>query len=255
LAFAVAPHLEPEILIVDEVLAVGDAEFQKECLGKMEDVARGGRTVLLVSHNMQAVASLCSRAIWLEAGAIRADGESRQVIADYLARPSENDSAHWRGLEGDVELALVEVRVESGADDGIYRTSDELVVRARICSGKPIRGLICALEIYDRAGTKLVYSNFDDALPPPADTHPAGTFECEVRIPGNTFAAGDYGFQVDLGVHNVRRVSTSRSRIDVRIENLDGIGRRYPAHTDVLRPDWPWNRTFVAAEQRLEQPA
>jgi len=84
LAFAVAAHLEPEILVVDEVLAVGDAQFQKKCLGKMGDVARAGRTVLFVSHNMMAVQSLCRRAIWLDGGRIVADDESGRVVANYL---------------------------------------------------------------------------------------------------------------------------------------------------------------------------
>ena len=84
LAFAVAAHLEPEILIVDEVLAVGDAQFQKKCLGKMQEVSRGGRTVLFVSHNMGAVSSLCQRGIWLEAGKIVKTGPAREIVDAYL---------------------------------------------------------------------------------------------------------------------------------------------------------------------------
>jgi len=85
LAFAVAAHLEPEILLIDEVLAVGDAQFQKKCLGKMDEVSRGqGRTILFVSHNMAAVKALCGRAIWLENGMIRKCGEAGQTIEEYL---------------------------------------------------------------------------------------------------------------------------------------------------------------------------
>ena len=85
LAFAVAAHLEPEILIIDEVLAVGDAQFQRKCLGKMDEVSRrDGRTVLFVSHNMGTIASLCPSAIWIESGKIRQRGESREVIDGYL---------------------------------------------------------------------------------------------------------------------------------------------------------------------------
>lgn len=84
LAFAVAAHLEPEILVVDEVLAVGDAQFQKKCLGKMQEVARGGRTVLFVSHNMAAVTSLCSRAILLERGVLALDDSPERVINGYM---------------------------------------------------------------------------------------------------------------------------------------------------------------------------
>jgi lipopolysaccharide transport system ATP-binding protein len=85
LAFAVAAHLEPEILIVDEVLAVGDAEFQKKCLGKMNEVSRrDGRTVLFVSHNMGAITSLCPQVIWIDKGSVRQQGAARAVIGDYL---------------------------------------------------------------------------------------------------------------------------------------------------------------------------
>lgn len=86
LAFAVAAHLEPEILIIDEVLAVGDAEFQKKCLGKMQDVAKCGRTVLFVSHNMAAVQGLCSRVLWMQQGALQHEGPTKSVISDYYAQ-------------------------------------------------------------------------------------------------------------------------------------------------------------------------
>jgi len=91
LAFAVAAHLEPEILIVDEVLAVGDAEFQKKCLGKMEEVTnQDGRTILFVSHNLAAVKKLCKRVIWIEHGAVKADGDPGAIISAYLKRSAEH---------------------------------------------------------------------------------------------------------------------------------------------------------------------
>src|SRR2546421_7694958 len=96
LAFAVAAHLEPEILLVDEVLAVGDAAFQKKCLGKMGSVAHAGRTVLFVSHNMPAIASLCSSAVLLDAGQIVSRGETRAVVADYLlTHVAKTGTATW----------------------------------------------------------------------------------------------------------------------------------------------------------------
>ena len=93
LAFSVAAHLEPEILLVDEVLAVGDAEFQKKCLGKMGEVARGGRTVLFVSHNMAAVQALCGSCLLLNAGTVAMQGNTREVVDAYLAGPSKQDQA------------------------------------------------------------------------------------------------------------------------------------------------------------------
>ena len=91
LAFAVAAHLEPDILVVDEVLAVGDAEFQRKCLGKMEEVSRReGRTILVVSHNMGVVTSLCPQIIWLEQGSVHRFGSTSEIVSDYLARGSQN---------------------------------------------------------------------------------------------------------------------------------------------------------------------
>jgi lipopolysaccharide transport system ATP-binding protein len=85
LAFAVAAHLEPEILVVDEVLAVGDAEFQKKCLGKMKDVSvNEGRTVLFVSHNLQSISALCSRVVYMKNGTLKADGQPDKIIKEYF---------------------------------------------------------------------------------------------------------------------------------------------------------------------------
>lgn len=97
LAFAVAAHLEPEILVIDEVLAVGDVEFQKKCLGKMGEVAQGGRTVLFVSHNLNAIEAFCSRGLMLDRGVVRADASNvRSVIADYLSHPEGGElSSSW----------------------------------------------------------------------------------------------------------------------------------------------------------------
>jgi lipopolysaccharide transport system ATP-binding protein len=99
LAFAVAAHLEPEILLVDEVLAVGDAAFQRKCLGKMQDVAKGGRTVLLVSHNMGVVSTLTERSIYLQDGLIAASGNSRDVVEMYMMKSVEAQTTRTKGIE------------------------------------------------------------------------------------------------------------------------------------------------------------
>jgi lipopolysaccharide transport system ATP-binding protein len=119
LAFAVAAHLEPEILVVDEVLAVGDAEFQKKCLGKMGDVSRAGRTVLLVSHNMRAIQQLCTRAILLQNGDLRVDGNADECIKIYLASAISGD------LKNSVDLEQSVVAGRKGSRDCRF-TSFEL---------------------------------------------------------------------------------------------------------------------------------
>src|SRR5688572_2626380 len=120
LAFAVAAHLEPDILVIDEVLAVGDAEFQKKSLGKMHDVSRGGRTVLFVSHNMAAIQALCTRTIWLDRGQVVAEGATPAVISKYLqgARPVDDGGNRTRLLGDSIELRRISVTpnpVSSGA--------------------------------------------------------------------------------------------------------------------------------------------
>lgn len=113
LAFAVAAHLDPEILLVDEVLAVGDVAFQKKCLGKMGHVAREGRTVLFVSHNMGAITQLCGRTVWLENGQVKTVGESEGIVEAYLQSSAQHSSV-WVGAQGekpDSEVVLESVRV------------------------------------------------------------------------------------------------------------------------------------------------
>jgi homopolymeric O-antigen transport system ATP-binding protein len=111
LAFSVAAHLEPEILVVDEVLSVGDAEFQARCLGRMEEFGSTGRTVLFVSHNMQAVAQLCDRALMLDAGEVVLDGGSEEVVAHYLHTAAGTDSSRsWSDLESAPGNDLVRLR-------------------------------------------------------------------------------------------------------------------------------------------------
>ena len=127
LAFAVAAHLEPEILIVDEVLAVGDAEFQKKCLGKMGDVARQGRTVLFVSHNMQAVATLCQRVMCLHQGKLKESGDPSRVITQYyrMTAPGEAAAAHEDRRTGSGEARYSSA---STAKD-LYRPHEDKVIR------------------------------------------------------------------------------------------------------------------------------
>jgi ABC-type polysaccharide/polyol phosphate transport system ATPase subunit len=165
LGFAVAAHLEPEILIVDEVLAVGDAEFQRKCLGKIEGVAREGRTVLFVSHNMNAVQRLCRRSLAFKQGALVRDGETRDVVAWYLAdAPVAGMSGGWldaepfprEGGSGGVRVAAVAITGPWVAD-GVQPYSDgPLTVRLLLESDAERTLGSVALMISDQLGTKLV---------------------------------------------------------------------------------------------------
>ncbi|MGI9089224.1 MAG: ABC transporter ATP-binding protein [Chthoniobacterales bacterium] len=144
LAFAVAAHLEPEILIVDEVLAVGDSEFQRKCLGKMKDVSRAGRTVLLVSHTMPAISALCTKAILMQSGRIAASGYPDDVIRTYLGRSGGacyEKEISTQGSQARIAKAWIRLSDDGSSDEGAASeiassSMVELVVRAFVPVGR-----------------------------------------------------------------------------------------------------------------------
>ena len=164
LAFAVAAHLEPEILLVDEVLAVGDASFQKRCLGKMNDVAREGRTVIFVSHNLQAIQRLCSHAVMLEAGQVAAFGDTSTVVGQYLSRdylrPAPGAridvSTLPRTGTGDARFVSVAYTAGSGVDDGNPHPDGPLEFVLEIQSGVPRDVRSLAVFLLEQYGTKIL---------------------------------------------------------------------------------------------------
>ena len=158
LAFAVAAHLEPEILVVDEVLAVGDAEFQKKCLGKMQDVATGGRTVLFVSHNMHAVRRLCSSGIFLQNGRLMQKGELEPIVRMYEGS-FQQPKAHGesKDLYQSPQLVLHRVEIEHPQTKlPVARSGEPLEVSMHFTVLQPCTLQTAAVTIYDLAGTKLV---------------------------------------------------------------------------------------------------
>jgi ABC-type polysaccharide/polyol phosphate transport system ATPase subunit len=164
LAFAVAAHLEPEVLIVDEVLAVGDAAFQRKCLGRMQDVSHGGRTVLFVSHNMDAMRRLCTRCLLLEAGRLVAIGPTEDIVARYLADGASSEGPEqWIDLSdarrtGTQEAHFERVRYSSGASAlaGHAYSEGPLDIEVAIQSDAPRTVESAAVTITSPGGTKLV---------------------------------------------------------------------------------------------------
>ncbi len=128
LAFAVAAHLEPEILIVDEVLAVGDAAFQKKCLGKMQSFAQNGRTVLFVSHNAEAVRTLCQRCVWLQGGRLHKDGSASEIVEDYLNSSSNELSFSRTNPDHGLTIQRVVLKNDRGEECSRFRPGEDLVV-------------------------------------------------------------------------------------------------------------------------------
>jgi lipopolysaccharide transport system ATP-binding protein len=188
LAFAVAAHLEPNVLFVDEVLAVGDAEFQKKCLKAMDELRTGGRTVLFVSHNMAAIENLCPRAIWIEGGEIRKDGDAKDVIRSYLtmfadARKSGHDLAgiESRGGNGEVRYTGIEFLDEAGRPTSLIRSGDEVRIRLHFEAGREIQQPHFGVMVYSDMGTLVTtFSTWATGLEIPS--LPGGKGSIDLRI-------------------------------------------------------------------------
>lgn len=147
LAFAVAAHLDPEILIVDEVLAVGDAAFQKKCLGKMGSFAQSGRTVLFVSHNMDAIRTLCQRGVWLKAGRLHKDGGAAEIVEAYFNSISSEHSFSCANPDYGLTIQKVVLKNGRGEECGQFCPGDDLVVEISYDAQKRIEKPIIALGV------------------------------------------------------------------------------------------------------------
>jgi lipopolysaccharide transport system ATP-binding protein len=191
LAFAVAAHLEPEILIVDEVLAVGDTEFQKKCLGKMSEISGGGRTVLFVSHNLAAIETLCTRAIYLADGRVVQQGQTSDVVAAYLGR--RDASLKNRAAKAGDKLELTEVVI--AAEE--VRTGESIVLELNFSALGIGRMRECALIINSLTGVRVGIVDFREFQYVPI-RYQEGRFSFKVRIPRLVLSEGDYSIDVYL---------------------------------------------------------
>jgi lipopolysaccharide transport system ATP-binding protein len=196
LAFAVAAHLEPEILIVDEVLAVGDAQFQKKCLMKMGEVTREGRTVLFVSHNMLAIQSLCSRVIWLDGGQIVGNGKTAQVVSDYVQSSGAVQTEQvWDRAENApgndmVRLHRVYVQLQSGSRFEPITMQTPLEIGVEFWNMVPEARLHITLHVYTEQ--QVVAFTTGSSLEPTwgGRALPTGLFRSTCHIPGNLLNSG-----------------------------------------------------------------
>ena len=244
LAFAVAAHLEPEILVVDEVLAVGDTAFQKKCLKKMDSVAREGRTILFVSHNMAAVSALCTKGILLEDGQVAATGSIAEVVHKYSSS-ALSSAWRWVGDFGDNHARLKETWVRTLDPDGTFDTASDLEVGIRINVLQPIEGLVLGFRLFSQYEYELAYVLHDDAESSSPPTTPAGELTRRFIIPGDTLAAGVYKIGISVGMHNCKPIVlySDHGSLMFELENVRGIGRRFPTgpergYTSLFRPKW-----------------
>jgi lipopolysaccharide transport system ATP-binding protein len=206
LAFAVAAHMEPDVLVIDEVLAVGDAEFQKRCLGKMNDVAREGRTVLFVSHNMQALSMICSRAVLMSAGRVVEDGTPDEVIATYLSKAAVCENLDWQsdtGLGSEfARLTRIGVSSQSERPTSSISSSSPIYVEMDVKVAEHHSALCIGFDLMsDNSG--VVLRSYDTDVDPeirPKVVLGQNRLRCE--IPAGLLSQGRYQIAPRIGLHN-----------------------------------------------------
>jgi len=239
LAFAVAAHLEPEILLVDEVLAVGDASFQKKCLGKMGDVSRQGRTIIFVSHNMTALRSLCTRVLWLNGGKVIETGAAGEVIDHYLQKNTvTNLESSWESestAPGNHQVRLRSVRVIPETDASDHITVHTLL-RIEFTYHNYVPGAVLNVSIFLNNLEEVCVFNITSDFAP----RPAGLIRHVVEIPRDFLNTGSY--YVNLLVVKDTSIILLRQNNVVAFEVAEGKvdGNWYGRSPGAVRPKLKW---------------
>jgi lipopolysaccharide transport system ATP-binding protein len=248
LAFAVAAHLEPEILLVDEVLAVGDAAFQKKCLGKMRDVGREGRTVLFISHQMSAIEQICAGALWLDDGRLKEQGVSREVTDHYLLHIKSNfgsrpirERKDRRGT-GKVKIVDFYVLDTKGLRQQVLRAGEDytFVIEFEKTDHAPLSNVVASIAVSDSKNEMvfLVRSSFTNQNLTLFDT--PGRIECRVR--DFNLASGIYGSVLFLSLGEAEVLDWLEYAAEIVVEGGDFFGTGssgLPSHCKMLtRADW-----------------
>jgi len=262
LAFAVAAHLEPEVLIVDEVLAVGDARFQKKCLAKMEDVGQHGRTVLFVSHNMAAISRLCPRTILLEGGRIVQDGLSQDVLGAYLhggtltTARREWDDPRDAPTGSLARLRALRIRSEDGRCPEVFDVRDPVDIEMEYDVLEGGHVLMPNHHVFNEQGIKVFATNDLD----PAwrrRPRPRGRWVSTVRIPGNLLTEGIF-FVTSALIALDPEVPQFRAREAVAFRVVDSLdassarGDYVGKMSGVVRPLLEWRTRFEPDESSIE---
>jgi lipopolysaccharide transport system ATP-binding protein len=256
LAFAVSAHLEPDILLVDEVLAVGDASFQKKCLGKMQDVAtREGRTVLFVSHNMQAVQSLCNEAIHLDKGRLIRSGDVQSVVSRYLAEMASCASRkQWSGTDrpGNHEIRLNEISVSApdNADGGVLSSSEDIHVELTFEALRIPLGLCVGFDVLTPSGTAVLRSYQTDR--PEAEWIHAkpGLNRWRCVIQAGLLNAGTYYVCARISVHNTYWIVLTDEAVQFEVTLDHGVSPYWNSldagsRPGVVAPLFQWEHAAI----------
>ncbi|MBU2623738.1 MAG: ABC transporter ATP-binding protein [Proteobacteria bacterium] len=242
LAFAVAAHLEPEILVVDEVLAVGDAQFQKKCLGKMGEVAKGGRTVLFVSHNMAAISTLCEKAFLFTNGYLNKSGTTAQVVSVYLQAGSlKNGEIVWTGGIGDDFIRLYSVRILncSNSVSTSFFSHEEFFIEFDHVREKSSDSIRMGFQLLASDGVVVLTSEDGDC--DDLKYRKRGRYRTRVSMPANFLNNGTYYLTIGAHIPMQRIIFLEKECLSFVVERTGGVG----GHVDdgrrgLIRPLLKW---------------
>jgi lipopolysaccharide transport system ATP-binding protein len=249
LAFAVAAHLEPEILVVDEVLAVGDAKFQRKSLARMHDSAASGRTILFVSHSMSAVSALCSRAVLLQSGKVAFDGQVNEAIAKYgeddQTAPMERawDESTY---PGDSTIRLTKIRISQPNSNGTIRSSQETQIIYEFICSEIEEGLCIGFELISPEGSALFWTHFTDSKTADWPQITLGTNQLACTIPAGLLNSGTYGIAPKLSIHNSRWIANLPVSLTFHVEMDHGVSPLWTSlatgkRPGLITPILPWH--------------
>jgi lipopolysaccharide transport system ATP-binding protein len=250
LAFAVAAHLEPEILVVDEVLAVGDAEFQRKCLGKMNDVAQEGRTVLFVSHNMSAILRLTDESIVLDRGHIIMRGKTIEAVDFYMSSGfSKTGEREWvhdeipKNAYPFTPLAM-RVRDSKGVIVDTVRSTESLSIEIEYKIDESIQGLRVGLYLMSMRG-EYVFTSFDTDDPGKFEslgTRKPGHYISRCKIPADYLNEGRYSLGMNASSFRVKRYFQDESALTFNIDGIGAPGKHWPeTRLGLTRPRLDWD--------------
>ena len=252
LAFAISAHLDAEIMIVDEVLAVGDVAFQNKCLGKMGEVTQTGRTVLFVSHNMGAISRLCERCVWLEGGHVVSDGETRDVVAQYMASSTEIEGERiW--AEGfsrpDVyDFKLMAVRTlsqETGTVASTFRIDRPFIIEAEFEVLKRLPYCRIGFEVENHTGV-VVFQTFDvDNTANIGEVAP-GRYVSRCVVPGPLLNIGQYFLSVTADMPSRRWLARAEQVLSFELIDVNSeASRMVRKRNGLISANFDWTRTLT----------
>ena len=244
LAFSVAAHLEPDILIVDEVLAVGDAAFQKKCLSKMDDVAASGRTVLFVSHNLTALQALCRRSILIDKGRLVLDGSTEDVVGHYLDRKNGIYSAvNWISFTSTDEIQVLGVRVlQNGREAGTVHCRAPFTIELRYELVKPVPHARVFLVLRNEQGEIILSTSDYDSPTDLVLNRTSGRYVTRISFPANLLRTGTIFGTVGADIKNERVVFANEDAIELEVVDggLDLLLSERHARPGVVAPLLEW---------------